>query len=129
MASEQASVSANHSKLPVREAEVEQYIDRFLDTVCDTRRRAIVELLAISSIIEEETPILEMRSGDIARAIGLSAATTSEHLRQLAQTGLLTSRRQGNTVYYSLCNHKLVQAFRDLLEALDTDYRNAGPQS
>ncbi|EFH87381.1 ArsR/SmtB family transcription factor [Ktedonobacter racemifer] len=128
MASEQATVSANHSKLPVREAEVEQYIDRFLDTVCDTRRRAIVELLAISSI-EEETPILEMRSGDIARAIGLSAATTSEHLRQLAQTGLLTSRRQGNTVYYSLCNHKLVQAFRDLLEALDTDYRNAGPQS
>lgn len=128
MASEQASLSANHSKLPVREAEVEQYIDRFLDTVCDTRRRAIVELLAISSI-EEETPILEMRSGDIARAIGLSAATTSEHLRQLAQTGLLISRRQGNTVYYSLCNHKLVQAFRDLLEALDTDYRNAGPQS
>jgi DNA-binding transcriptional ArsR family regulator len=128
MASEQASVSANHSKLPVREVKVEQYIDRFLDTVCDTRRRAIVELLAISSI-EEETPILEMRSGDIARAIGLSAATTSEHLRQLAQTGLLTSRRQGNTVYYSLCNHKLVQAFRDLLEALDTDYRNAGPQS
>ncbi|GHO53037.1 ArsR/SmtB family transcription factor [Ktedonobacter robiniae] len=128
MASEQTSVSANHNKLPVREAEIEQYIDRFLDTVCDTRRRAIVELLAISSI-EEETPILEMRSGDIARAIGLSAATTSEHLRQLAQTGLLTSRRQGNTVYYSLCNHKLVQAFRDLLEALDTDYRNAGSES
>lgn len=128
MASERTSVSSNHNKLPVRETEVEQYIDRFLDTVCDTKRRAIVELLAISSI-EEETPILEMRSGDIARAIGLSAATTSEHLRQLAQTGLLTSRRQGNTVYYSLCTHKLVQAFRDLLEALDSDYRNAGPKS
>lgn len=128
MASEQASVSANDNKLPVRKAEVEQYIDRFLDTVCDTKRRAIVELLAISSI-EGDAPILEMRSGDIARAIGLSAATTSEHLRQLVQTGLLTSRRQGNTVYYSLCNHKLVQTFRDLLEALDTAYRNAGSEA
>lgn len=126
MASEQTSTSSNDNVLPAREAEVEQYINRFLDTVCDAKRRAIVELLAISSI-EEGTPVLEMRSGDIARAIGLSAATTSEHLRQLAQTGLLNSHRQGNTVYYSLCNHKLVQAFRDLLEALTAVYRNDGP--
>jgi DNA-binding transcriptional ArsR family regulator len=64
----------------------------------------------------------EKRSGDIARSIGLSAATTSEHLRQLAVIGLVASRKDGNVVYYRLCNRQLVKAFHDLLLALDEDY-------
>lgn len=115
------------SKMPRRPSEIDAFVDRFLTTVCDTSRRYIVELLALPD--ENGTTHLERRSGDIARAIGLSAATTSEHLRHLSRVGLVTSRREGNIVYYKLRNHKLVQAFQDLLEALDNDYGESHIQS
>lgn len=108
------------SKVPRRPSEIDAFVDKFLTTVCDTSRRYILELLALPD--EDGNTLQERRSGDIARAIGLSAATTSEHLRHLSRVGLVTSRREGNTVYYRLRNHKLVQAFHDLLDALDRDY-------
>ena len=108
-------------RVPRRPQEVDAYVDSFLSLVCDTSRRYILELLSVSHANDHET-IPERRSGDIARAIGLSAATTSEHLRQLAQAGLVTSRREGNVVYYKLRNHQLVKAFQDLLDALDSDF-------
>jgi DNA-binding transcriptional ArsR family regulator len=109
------------SALPHRPAEVDQYVDKFLSIVCDTSRRYILELLALPG--EEGTISLpEKRSGDIAKAIGLSPATTSEHLRSLASIGLVDSRRDGNVVYYRLCNHMMVKAFQDLLVALDKEY-------
>lgn len=110
-----------HSHSPRRPPEIDEFVDAFLQTVCDTSRRYILELLSVPN--EDSSAALpEMRSGDIAKAIGLSAATTSEHLRQLANAGLVVSRRDGNTVYYRLCNHMLVKAFQDLLIALDGDY-------
>lgn len=112
--------SNNKSQVPNRPAEIDKYVDNFLSTVCDTSRRYILELLAEPNEGSDALP--EWRSGDIARAIGLSPATTSEHLRQLTQAGLLNSRRHGNTVHYQLRNHMLVQAFRDLILALDRDY-------
>ncbi|GAC1353896.1 MAG: hypothetical protein NVS4B11_23310 [Ktedonobacteraceae bacterium] len=108
-------------RMPHRPPEVDKYVDHFLSLLCDTSRRYILELLSMPD--ENNNSVLpERRSGDIARAIGLSAATTSEHLRQLAQAGLVTSRREGNTVYYQLRNHLLVKAFQDLLDALDGDF-------
>ncbi len=108
-------------RVPLRPQEVDAYVDHFLSLVCDTSRRYILELLSVSDA-SSSAVLPERRSGDIARAIGLSAATTSEHLRQLAEAGLVTSRREGNTVYYQLRNHLLVKAFQDLLDALDGDY-------
>jgi DNA-binding transcriptional ArsR family regulator len=112
--------SDHKSQVPHRPSEIDKYVDNFLSTVCDTSRRYILELLAEPREGSDALP--EWRSGDIAKAIGLSPATTSEHLRQLTHAGLLNSRRQGNIVYYRLCNHMLVQAFRDLLIALDQHY-------
>jgi DNA-binding transcriptional ArsR family regulator len=106
---------------PRRPPEVDKYVDTFLSLVCDTSRRYILELLAIPDEGGDvDTP--EKRSGDIARAIGLSAATTSEHLRQLTKHGLISSRREGNVVYYRLRNHELVKSFHDLVIALDHHY-------
>ncbi|MBV9258690.1 MAG: helix-turn-helix transcriptional regulator [Ktedonobacteraceae bacterium] len=107
--------------VPRRPAEVDKYVDTFLSAVCDTSRRYILELLTIP---EEDDPIEmpERRSGDIARAIGLSAATTSEHLRQLSKIGVVRSRRDGNVIYYRLRDKGVVKAFQDLLSALDSDY-------
>jgi DNA-binding transcriptional ArsR family regulator len=111
---------------PRRAPEIDAYINEFLSAVCDDSRRYILELLAAPT--EEDLRSLpdslpEMRSGDIARTIGLSPATTSEHLRHLTRCGLVTPRRVGNTVYYRLRNYHLVRAFHDLLDALNTDYK------
>jgi DNA-binding transcriptional ArsR family regulator len=120
--SEAKSSDAPDEKIPYgvprRPPEVDKFVDTFLSTVCDTSRRYILELLAIPHV-EDADNKPEWRSGDIARAIGLSAPTTSEHLRQLTTAGLVASRREGNVVYYSLRNHTLVQAFQDLLMAVD----------
>lgn len=110
----------NLRKSTAHSEEVDLYINRFLDTVCDKSRRSILELLI--PLEGSSTEMMEIRSGDIAREIGLSAATTSEHLRILTEAGLITPRRQGNVVYYRLRNHKLVQAFRALIDGLVQDY-------
>ncbi|WP_376795100.1 ArsR/SmtB family transcription factor [Thermogemmatispora sp.] len=101
--------------------DVEAFIDHFLGTMCDPSRRQILALLAAPAV-EQEKPV-EMRSGEIARALGLAHATVSGHLRQLARTGLLGSRRSGNEVYYSVRNHLLVRAFHDLVEALYKEHQ------
>lgn len=109
-------------RTPRRPPELDKFVDQFLSLVCDTSRRYILELLTVPTD-ETDAALPERRSGDIARAIGLSAATTSEHLRQLHGAGLVSSRREGNTVYYRLRNQALVKAFQDLLLALDKDYQ------
>ncbi len=133
MSTAKSSGHSNTPKSPRRPPEIDKYVDDFLATVCDTSRRYILELLAVPNpdqhIGNGNSELPEWRSGDIARAIGLSAATTSEHLRQLLESGVVTSRREGNVVYYSLRNHILVQAFQDLLLALDTDYANQSQQN
>lgn len=110
-----------HSRVPRRPPEQDAFVDQFLSTVSDTSRRHILELLAQP---DKQDPLVpnELRSGEIAEALGLSGATTSEHLRQLADLHLVTTRKQGTAVYYRLSNHMLVQAFLDLLQALDQHY-------
>ncbi len=46
---------------------------------------------------------------DLARVSGLSVANTSQHLQQLRQAGLVTTRKQGQHVYYSLTGDDVVQ--------------------
>ncbi|HYU71901.1 MAG TPA: metalloregulator ArsR/SmtB family transcription factor [Ktedonobacteraceae bacterium] len=113
--------TSDEKAVPRRPPEVDKYVDTFLSMVCDTSRRYILELLAIPGE-DDDVEMPEKRSGDIARAIGLSAATTSEHLRLLTKIGLVTPRREGNVVYYRLRNRKLVKSFQDLIIALDSDY-------
>ena len=104
-----------------RSDEIEEFVDHFLSTMCDSTRRQILELLTIPDI-SDQTPPIEMRSGDIAKALGLSPATISGHLHQLSETGLITSRRDGNAIYYRLRNHVLVRTFKELLHALDNEH-------
>ncbi len=111
-----------------RPPELDVFVDRFLSTMCETSRRQILELLAQPQRDEHGTT-LERRSTDIARALGLSPSTTSEHLRELTNAGLITARREGTNVYYRIRNILLVQAFHDLVAALDKEYasRMSGP--
>ncbi|MBV9228230.1 MAG: helix-turn-helix transcriptional regulator [Chloroflexi bacterium] len=118
-----ARLNQPHSGVPRRSPELDAFVDQFLSTVCDTSRRYILELLAEPNEKDPSVPY-ERRSGEIAEALGLSSATTSEHLHQLADLHLVVARRQGTAVYYRLSDHTLVQAFLDLLQALDRHYQN-----
>jgi DNA-binding transcriptional ArsR family regulator len=40
-------------------------------------------------------------AGDIARELGIAPATLSFHLNQLAQAGLVSSRREGRSIIYA----------------------------
>jgi DNA-binding transcriptional ArsR family regulator len=104
-----------------RPAELEKFVDHFLSMMCDSTRRQILELLAVPDSQDQTLPI-EMRSGDIAKVLKLSPATISGHLKQLSNSGLVTSRREGNAIYYRLRNHVLVRTFKELLHALDNEH-------
>lgn len=116
--------ASNSSYLPAgRSPEIDKFVDHFLSLMCDRSRRQILELLANPLEIENAShELVERRSTDIARELGLSPATASGHLRQLANAELIASRRDGNEVYYRLANRKLVDVFRDLLLALHSEH-------
>ena len=103
-----------------RSPEIDKFVDHFLALMCDRSRRQILQLLSVPN--DAPGLPLERRSTDIARELGLSPATTSGHLRQLSEARLIASRREGNVVYYRLCNHLLVRAFQDLVAALDREH-------
>lgn len=55
----------------------------------------------------------------LARISGLSVANTSQHLQQLRQAGLVTTRKQGQNVFYRLSGKDvsaLLSALRDVAE-------------
>ena len=116
--------ASSSSYLPAgRSPEIDKFVDHFLSLMCDRSRRQILELLASPLEIENAShELVERRSTDIARELGLSPATASGHLRQLANAELIASRRDGNEVYYRLANRKLVDVFRDLLLALHSEH-------
>jgi len=73
-------------------------------TLSNPHRLALLEFLAQGE-----------RSVDtLARLSGLSVANTSQHLQQLRQAGLVTTRKQGQFVHYQLAGDEVVV----LLEAL-----------
>ena len=108
---------------PRRPPQIAHYIDKFLDAACDSSRRAILELLVPPN--EQERPEShELRAGEIATRLGLAPSTTSEHLHQLLKLHLVSTRKEGNMVYYRLRNRHLVSAFHELLKALESHYRS-----
>lgn len=54
---------------------------------------------------------------DMAAEVGLDMSTTSRHLVQLRQAGLLTDERRGNMVFYSL-KATCLPSFLDCLDGL-----------
>ena len=119
------SLNYLQSNFPRRSPELDAFVDQFLSTVCNPSRRCILELLAKTNANDPSAPN-ELRSGDIAKQLGLSSATISEHLHRLADLHLVTARKQGTAVYYRLANHILVQAFLDFLHVLDQHYQEQG---
>lgn len=74
------------------------------------RRAELVDVLAQGERHVEE----------LSEEIGQSVANTSFHLRSLAATGLVTTRREGTRIYYRLTSDRVVElwsALRDVAAA------------
>lgn len=63
---------------------------------------------------------------DLANELGISVHNVSQHLRILRQRLLVRSRKEGQTVYYSVTNPKFVQACALIREALIEEHSAAG---
>jgi DNA-binding transcriptional ArsR family regulator len=120
MASERAYLSTE-AHPHRRSLQVDRFINQFLDAACDESRRAILELL-VPPIGQDSPEGYELRSGEIAQQLGLARSTTSEHLRQLLNLRLVNARKEGTVIYYRLHNRHLVNAFHELLKALEIHY-------
>jgi DNA-binding transcriptional ArsR family regulator len=64
--------------------------------------------------------------GDIAEDLGISVHNVSQHLRILRQRLLVRSRKEGQTVYYSVTNPKFVEACELIRGGLLEEHRAEG---
>ena len=89
-------------QLPVSaEADRERYaaIGRAL---ADPKRLCVLESLAIG----------ELSVSDLSSRVGCQVPNMSQHLAVLRNVGLVTSRREGNTILYRLADHRVLEAYR-----------------
>jgi DNA-binding transcriptional ArsR family regulator len=60
----------------------------------------------------------EMTVATLAQTLGIALGTVSPHLLMMKRQRVLLSRKQGNQVFYSLANPKMLQAFDLIREML-----------
>jgi DNA-binding transcriptional ArsR family regulator len=87
----------------------ESRIEANLETLCSPVRVKIMRALAES----------ELAAGDLALVIGRSRSATSQHLKVLRETGVVTSQRNGNVVNYRLAEGRVPQLLAQIAKRLD----------
>lgn len=68
----------------------------------DPKRLCVLETLATG----------ERSVGELSRDVGCQVPNMSQHLAVLRAAGLVTSRREGTTVIYSLADPRVIDAYR-----------------
>ena len=84
-------------------------------TLANPKRLEIIDRLR-----DGEIPVSEL-----AEAMGISPANLSQHLAVMRQKGIVTTRREGLSVYYRLSNPKIIKAC-DLMRQVLLEYLEAG---
>lgn len=54
----------------------------------------------------------ELSVSDLSVRVGCQVPNMSQHLAVLRSAGLVMTRREGNTVYYSLADRRVLEAYR-----------------
>ena len=60
----------------------------------------------------------ELSVGELAKIAKIRQANLSQHLSILREKGIVKTRRDGVTIYYSLANPKIIKAFDIIREML-----------
>ncbi len=103
MSSTPAPVLSLKPALPVLEARAEEAA-ALLASMANAKR-----LLVLCHLVEGERSV-----GDLAVLAGLSQSALSQHLGKMRLQGLLTTRREAQTIFYSLASREV----RAVLETL-----------
>jgi len=80
---------------------------RFLDILSNETR-----LLVLCHLIEAK----ELSVGEMVNRVGLSQSALSQHLAKLRDAGFVDTRRQGQTVFYRVCDPKAARVLTLLHE-------------
>ena len=75
-------------------------------------------LLIVCQLIEGERPV-----GELAAFLGIRDSTVSQHLALLRKDGIVATRREGQTIWYSIASAPA----REVLDALYRVYCSAPP--
>ncbi len=78
-------------------------------TLSNPRRQAILDTLRSD----------EMTVSKLIEKTGISQANLSQHLAILRSKGVVRTRRDGNNIYYSLSNIKIIKAYDLISEVLE----------
>jgi DNA-binding transcriptional ArsR family regulator len=78
-------------------------------------------ILLLYSISEQPRSV-----GDLVKALGINQSTASRHLQNLRDRRLVTATREGQNVYYSLVDKRVIQALDLLREVLADDLSHQG---
>jgi rhodanese-related sulfurtransferase/DNA-binding transcriptional ArsR family regulator len=62
----------------------------------------------------------------LAQVSGLTVANTSQHLQQLRQAGLVSNRKQGHKVYYSLTSMDVIELMESLRNVAERHLADVG---
>src|SRR6187399_3163408 len=68
----------------------------------DPKRLCVLETLATG----------ERSVGELSRDVGCQVPNMSQHLAVLRSAGLVSARRDGTTVYYSLADPRVIEAYQ-----------------
>lgn len=88
---------------------------------------ALYEVAELFSIFGDTTRVRiifvlfdqEMCVCDIAETLGMTQSAISHQLRVLKQARLVKFRREGKTIFYSLCDEHISQIFRLAMEHIE----------
>jgi len=91
-------------------AEIYRLHAEFCKTLSDANRLLIITELSRS----------ELAVNELTRRLGLQQSNVSKHLGLMKEHGLVNSRREGSTVYYSLSDSRIYEAI-NLLRSVQSD--------
>ena len=78
-------------------------------TIANPRRQAILDTIRNG----------ELTVSELIKKTGISQANLSQHLAILRSKGVVSTRRDGNNVHYSLSNLKIIEAYDLISEVLE----------
>lgn len=82
------------------EAELRELHERVCKAISDPKRLLIISVLRDG----------ELNVGELAEILGVSQSNASQHLAVLRERGIVSTRRAGTSVYYSLRSRKILTA-------------------
>jgi ArsR family transcriptional regulator len=68
----------------------------------------------------------EMSNSELMKKTGLSKVSMSQHMNVLKSKGVIVSRREGQQLFYSISNPKIIQACGLMREVLVEQLREKG---